>query len=102
MGTSFFSLALSKCKSCSSDPSLRAKLTLVSPAGLDFDLYVYSDSSCSTQVGSATTGGAGGTETVTYSSNNACQNGSATLYAKVVYKSGSACGSWSLSAQTAY
>ena len=89
-GRQFYKVSLKRCSACKpSDPS-RAKFVVKSPAGMAFDLRVYSDAACGTLLGSSTSGALGGTETVTWS-DATCPTPKDFLI-EVKWRSGDGCG----------
>lgn len=102
-GTSkFFKVTLtSACggAGCKASDPLRARFALTNPTGVDYDLFVYTSSACSSPVASgATVGGAG--ETVQYQ--HATCPGTLDLWVEVRWKSGSSCTNASLTVTSAY
>jgi hypothetical protein len=96
-GDTFYSVGLHKCGGgCGGGDPERAKIVVTSPAGMAFDLFVYSDGACSTLVGSSTSGVLGGTERVNWV-DGTCPAGTRTLRIEVKWRAGDGCGTASLS-----
>jgi hypothetical protein len=86
---------------CSSSTNpVRARVVLQNPTGVAYDLRVFSNSSCSTLLGSATSGTLGGTETVTYNSGSCASDRD--LWIEVRYRAGVSCANATLTVNAGY
>lgn len=99
-GEKYYKLRLSRCGSCGVSDPTRATITLVSPAGMAYDLFVYSNTTCGTLFGSSTSGVVGGTETVKFV-DTSCPNPK-DIVIRVKWRSGDGCGVATLTAKGAY
>lgn len=91
-GSRWFRARITECSSCVTNLEHRIRLTM--PAGVDYDLFVYSP--CSRLVAQSREL-AGVADTVTISqSDDIGGNDSADYYIEVRYYSGAACGNWTL------
>ena len=89
-GHKFYKVTLQRCSGCSGANPTRAKFVVKSPAGMAFDLRVYTNAGCTTLLGSSTSGTLGGTETVTWS-DASCPTPKDFLI-EVKWRSGDGCG----------
>jgi hypothetical protein len=91
-GTKFYKVTTKKCSvgSCKTSDPTRAKIVVKSPAGMAFDLRVYTDSACGTLLGTSASGVLGGTETVTWF-DNTCPTPK-DFYIQVMWRAGDGCG----------
>ncbi len=101
-GTKRFKVHLVSCHGgpCKSGDPMRARIQVVSPPGMAFDLRVYTNTSCTTLVGQSTSGVPGGTETVTWS--DASCPSPKDLIVEVARRSGEGCGEAKLTVTGAY
>ena len=99
-GERYYRLRLTRCGSCGSADPTRASITVTSPVGMAFDLFVYSNTTCTTLFGSSTSGVLGGTETVKFV-DTSCPNPKDILI-RVKWRAGDGCGLGTLVAKGAY
>jgi hypothetical protein len=94
--TKFYKVHLVRCDGgpCKDADMMRAKFTLTNPAGVVYELRVFSDGACSSPIGTSASGIPGGTETVVFSdttwTSTSCYT-SKDLWVEVRYKSGANC-----------
>ena len=88
----WFRAFVDECSTCSSP--VRARMTLTSPPGIDFDLYVYS--SCGNLIGSSTSTGTTDQIIITNGGDTPIINNGYSFWVEVRYYDGSSCNDWDL------
>jgi hypothetical protein len=99
-GHKFYKVSSKRCGACKPADPTRMKFVVKSPAGMAFDLKVYSDTACSAVLGSSASGVLGGTETVTWV-DGSCPTPK-DFYVEVKWRSGDGCGSATLDVSGGY
>jgi len=90
--SAWFSATVVEASDCPTD--IEHRITLTSPAGANYDLYVYRP--CGTLVASSTNGTGATDQVIIQQNDNVGSLDTFTYYIEVRYYSGSSCSSWSL------